>query len=70
MWYMFIYLLEKCLLVDIELVCEDFMMMVVIFDKYFEGCEFIVGDLLMVVDCVMVYLIDWVSECYLIELFL
>jgi glutathione S-transferase len=65
----FIYPPEKRSPADIELAREDFNAMAVILDKHLEGREFIVGDTLTVADCVTAYLIDWASECNLIEPF-
>ncbi|WP_334042755.1 glutathione S-transferase family protein [Burkholderia ambifaria] len=65
----FIYPPEKRSPADIELAREDFKAMAVILDKHLEGREFIVGDTLTVADCVTAYLIDWASECNLIEPF-
>ncbi|KUZ12321.1 glutathione S-transferase [Burkholderia diffusa] len=65
----FIYPPEKRSPADIELAREDFATMAAILDKHLEGREFIVGDSLTVADCVTVYLIDWASECHLIEPF-
>ncbi|RQZ09404.1 glutathione S-transferase family protein [Burkholderia sp. Bp9031] len=65
----FIYPPEKRLPADIELAREDFKAMAAILDKHLEGREFIVGDTLTVADCVTAYLIDWASECHLIEPF-
>ncbi|MFP3501566.1 glutathione S-transferase family protein [Burkholderia sp. SIMBA_062] len=65
----FIYPPEKRSPADIELACEDFNAMATILDKHLEGREFIVGDTLTVADCVTAYLIDWASECNLIEPF-
>ena len=65
----FIYPPEKRSPADIELAREDFKAMATILDKHLEGREFIVGDTLTVADCVTAYLIDWASECNLIEPF-
>lgn len=65
----FLYPPEKRSPADIELAREDFATMAAILDKHLEGREFIVGDTLTVADCVTVYLIDWASECRLIEPF-
>ncbi|NTY39212.1 MULTISPECIES: glutathione S-transferase family protein [Burkholderia cepacia complex] len=65
----FIYPPEKRSPADIELAREDFATMAAILDKHLEGREFIVGDTLTVADCVTAYLIDWASECNLIEPF-
>jgi len=65
----FIYPPEKRSPADIELAREDFATMAAILDKHLEGREFIVGDSLTVADCVTAYLIDWASECNLIEPF-
>ncbi|UEP36415.1 glutathione S-transferase family protein [Burkholderia ambifaria] len=65
----FIYPPEKRSPADIELAREDFNAMAAILDKHLEGREFIVGDTLTVADCVTAYLIDWASECNLIEPF-
>ena len=65
----FLYPPEKRSPADIELAREDFATMAAILDKHLEGREFIVGDTLTVADCVTAYLIDWASECNLIEPF-
>ncbi|AKM02319.1 glutathione S-transferase family protein [Burkholderia pyrrocinia] len=65
----FLYPPEKRSPADIELAREDFGTMAAILDKHLEGREFIVGDTLTVADCVTAYLIDWASECNLIEPF-
>ncbi|RQR42337.1 MULTISPECIES: glutathione S-transferase family protein [unclassified Burkholderia] len=65
----FIYPPEKRSPADIELAREDFTAMATILDRHLEGREFIVGDTLTVADCVTAYLIDWASECNLIEPF-
>jgi len=65
----FIYPPEKRSPADIELAREDFTTMAAILDKHLEGRAFIVGDTLTVADCVTAYLIDWASECNLIEPF-
>lgn len=65
----FIYPPEKRLPADIELAREDFKAMAAILDRHLEGREFIVGDTLTVADCVTAYLIDWASECQLIDAF-
>ncbi|ABK10305.1 Glutathione S-transferase, C-terminal domain protein [Burkholderia cenocepacia HI2424] len=65
----FLYPPEKRSPADIELAREDFMTMAAILDTHLEGREFIVGDSLTVADCVTAYLIDWASECHLIEPF-
>ncbi|MGY4729379.1 glutathione S-transferase family protein [Burkholderia pyrrocinia] len=65
----FLYPPEKRSPADIELAREDFATMAAILDKHLEGREFIVGDTLTVADCVTAYLVDWASECNLIEPF-
>ena len=65
----FLYPPEKRSPADIELAREDFATMAAILDTHLEGREFIVGDTLTVADCVTAYLIDWASECNLIEPF-
>ncbi|MCA7949164.1 glutathione S-transferase family protein [Burkholderia seminalis] len=65
----FLYPPEKRSPADIELARDDFTTMAALLDKHLEGREFIVGDALTVADCVTVYLIDWASECRLIEPF-
>lgn len=65
----FLYPPEKRSPADIELAREDFATMAAILDKHLEAREFIVGDTLTVADCVTAYLIDWASECNLIEPF-
>ncbi|NTX25850.1 glutathione S-transferase family protein [Burkholderia pyrrocinia] len=65
----FLYPPEKRSPADIELAREDFATMAAILDKHLEGRKFIVGDTLTVADCVTAYLIDWASECNLIEPF-
>ncbi|MBN3742078.1 MULTISPECIES: glutathione S-transferase family protein [Burkholderia] len=65
----FLYPPEKRSPADIALASEDFTTMAALLDKHLEGREFIVGDALTVADCVTVYLIDWASECRLIEPF-
>ncbi|UOB58243.1 glutathione S-transferase family protein [Burkholderia pyrrocinia] len=65
----FLYPPEKRSPADIELAREDFATMAAILDEHLEGREFIVGDTLTVADCVTAYLIDWASECNLIEPF-
>ncbi|AOK08556.1 glutathione S-transferase family protein [Burkholderia sp. AU19243] len=63
----FLYPPEKRLPADIELAREDFNAMAGILDRHLEGREFIVGDTLTVADCVTAYLIDWASECQLLD---
>ncbi|RQV70850.1 glutathione S-transferase family protein [Burkholderia cenocepacia] len=65
----FLYPPEKRSPADIELAREDFATMAAILDTHLERREFIVGDTLTVADCVTAYLIDWASECHLIEPF-